>query len=641
MSKQDGVERLKGKLYARGKEPRTHIEERTSLSPSESHAPVSWSDVRSPEAVQPHYRPLSGKPRMTFGAKFLIGSGIFFLGAIGVAAYVFFGGGTFVSSQNIDLEVAIPSLVDGGAEVTLNVLVVNRNQTALQLTDLIIDYPEGTRDPANVTRELPHERQTIGTVVPGESVKRTARAVFFGAEGTQQKVTVRVEYSIAGSNAIFVKQTETEFVIGSSPISLAIEAPEEAIAGELFPVSVILRSNVTTPIDNVVVEGQYPFGFLLQSSEPRAAVGSTLWRVGTLRPGESKTIRLMGSIEGQDGDSRVLRFLVGSDADQTNTRLTVPFLSLPTTLTIRKPFISGTIAVDGQQSKTISVSPGKTLQGTLTWQNNLGDAVSDVELSLAFSGAPLDLSSISSPSGFYQSGSNSIVWNAQQEPALAQVSPGGNGTVQFSFATLNPAAGGGAFLNPTITLILTIRGVRQVEGGTPSQVSATVTTQVLLTSALSLSIQALHFTGPLGNMGPMPPRADTDTSYAILWTVKNPSNTIANASVATVLPAYVRFVGGREGETIIYESSSRTVRWNLGDIKAGAGYSTPARTATFQVTLTPSASQVGQTPLLTGNATLSGEDRFAQARVEATASAPTIVLNESGFQSGMGVVVPK
>lgn len=641
MSKQDGVERLKGKLYARGKEPRTHTEERTSLSPSESHAPVSWSDVHSPEPVRPRYRPLSEKPRMTFGAKFLIGSGIFFLGALSVAAYVFWGGGTFVSSQNIDLEVAVPSLVDGGAEVTLNVLVRNRNQTALQLADLIIDYPEGTRSPDDVTKELPHERQTIGTVVPGESVKRAARAVFFGAEGTQQKVIVRVEYSIAGSNAIFVKQTEAEFVIGSSPISLSLEAPEEAIGSESFPLSVILRSNVTTPIDNVVVEGQYPFGFLLQQSEPRPAVGSTLWRVGTLRPGESKTIRLVGVIEGQDGDTRVFRFLVGSDADQTNTRLAVPFLSLPTTLTIRRPFIAGTITVEGQQGKTISVSPGKTLQGTLAWQNNLGDAVSDVELSLAFSGAPLDFSTISSPSGFYQSGSHSIIWNAQQESALAAVPPGGTGSVQFSFATLNPAAPGGAFLNPTVTLTLTIRGVRQAEGAAPSQISSTVTTQILLTSALSLSTQALHSAGPLQNSGPLPPRADTDTSYTILWTVKNPSNTIANASVATVLPAYVRFLGAAQGETITYESGSRTVRWNLGDVHAGAGYNAPARTTAFQVVLTPSASQVGQTPALTGNATLSGEDRFAQARVEATAPAPTILLNESGFQSSMGVVVPK
>ena len=114
---------------------------------------------------------------------------------------------------------------------------------------------------------------------------------------------------------------------------------------------------------------------------------------------------------------------------------------------------------------------------------------------------------------------------------------------------------------------------------------------------------------------------------------------MANTVVSTVLPTYVQFVSGQSG--ITYDAGSRTVRWDLGDVKAGVGYSTNALMGAFQVTMTPSQSQVGQTPFLTGTAALTGVDRFAQTSVSASADAPSIKLQEPGFGNGMDIVAPK
>jgi hypothetical protein len=124
-------------------------------------------------------------------------------------------------------------------------------------------------------------------------------------------------------------------------------------------------------VGNVALEAQYPFGFTVTSSEPKADSGTTLWHLGSMAPGASKVIHLTGTLDGQDGDERVFKFLTGSEADQSAAHIAVPFLTYPTSVTVSRPFISGTLTVGGKTGSTVSVSPGQTIQGSIAWQNNL------------------------------------------------------------------------------------------------------------------------------------------------------------------------------------------------------------------------------------------------------------------------------
>lgn len=640
------MERLKGRLYARKGAESPQAAPRAPLSPHSSETPVSWNvpEEGSPAAGQsaPSLAAEYTGPRMSFPTKFLIGSGMFFVAAVGAAVFTFFGGGNIVSSRNIDLQVIAPTLIDGGKEATVEIIITNRNRTTLELADLIIDYPEGTRDPADLTRALTHERQSLGTIRSGEQVKKTATAVFYGGEGSQQRLAVALEYTIAGSNAVFVKEGSVDFVIGSSPVSLSVDMPQEAVAGEPFPVTVTVRSNSDSPVEDVLVEGQYPFGFTLLEASPAAEVGGLIWRLGTLEPGTSETLRLTGVLDASEGDERVFRFVVGSDADETATSVRVPFLTQPHSLTVNRPFIAGSLRVDGKTGTSISAAAGRTLQGTVEWQNNLSESLSDVEMVLTFEGPMLDTSSISVDNGFYNSGSRSITWTKSEDPSLSQVAPSEGGSFSFSFATERPGEGGTLYTNPTVHLNLTIRGTREGASGNQQSVSTAANMQVTLASNISLSAQALHFDGPFTNSGPMPPRAEEQTSYSIVWTVRNSSNAVADGAVAATLPSYVRFITAAPGSGITYDEASRTVRWNIGDINAGVGYTQPERQAAFQVMLTPSDSQVGQTPTLTGAAVLTGQDRFAQISVQASAEAPTTNLpGDSDFEADMARIEPQ
>lgn len=632
-----GVDHLKDKLYSR-KEKHTMQDVRSPLTPSEAHAPLAWEGELKPREARLIVPP-TPRERMALATKFLIGSVVFFLLAMGGALYFFFSGSNYISPSNIDLQVVAPTLVDGGTTANLQFILTNRNAAELQLTDLVINYPDGTRDPKSPEKALTQERISVGTVPPGRQIKLTSNAVFYGSEGAAQSVKAQLQYSVQGSNAVFTKEAQADLTIGSSPVSVRVSAPDEAIAGEPFTVTVTVQSNGTAPVQDVLIQAQYPFGFAVRNANPRADGGSTLWRLGTMAPGTTQIITVTGTIDGQDGDQRVFRFAAGSNKDATAGKIEVPFLSVPATLTVRRPFISGSIALNGKTGSKISAAGG-TLQGAITWQNNLSESVSDVQIKLKLSGPVFDRGSVQPGSGFYQSNDSTITWTSAQDPSLAQVAPGGSGTLQFSFSTLSPGSGGIVYTNPTVDLSLTVGAVRAGQGDVPTQVTSADSMQVTLASAASIIAQALHYTGPFTNGGPMPPRAEGATQYTIVWTAKNSSNAVANASVSTVLPTYVTFLGAQDG-SITYDPGSRTVKWDIGELKAGVGYSAAARQGAFQLSFNPSSSQVSLSPALTGATAFSGTDRFAQVQVSATAEAPTTKLNEAGFASGMDIVQPK
>lgn len=608
-----GVDGLRSKLYSRkgGVEER----DRATLSQTDPNTPVAWEPKGAPERPVPQAALRDGVRRKFFGlshaSRFFVGSVVFFVAAAGFSAYYFFGGGNFISSQNIEIEIITPSIIDGGSETQVQYIVTNRNASPLLLADLVIDYPSGTRDPKNPTKEMLHERQTIGAISPGQQVKRTSNAIFYGTEGTPQAIEVRLEYSVPNSNAVFEKTTTATIVLGSSPVSVSVEMPAEATSGQPFDIEVTLRSNAEEPIDGVVFEARYPFGYSLRTATPKAATGA-LWRVGTLEPGGIYTLTLRGVLDGSDGDEKVFHFMAGTNSDPTDTRVTVPFITMPQSITVERPFIGGAITVNGQSGATVSARAGEPVQGTVSWRNNLSEAVQDVEVVLTFAGAPLDTSSITSATGFYQSSNSTLTWTKQQDPSLAQVAPGGGGSLQFSFSTLPPGSGGTVYANPTVSLTLGVRGSRTDQAGVPEAVLAAATTQVSLSSAVSLEATANHASGP------NPPRANETSEYSVVWSVRNSSNAVANATVTTVLPPYVEFV---DGAGIVYDPGSRTVRWSIGELKAGTGYSSSALQTSFQVALNASASQEGDEPALTGSSVLQGTDRFAQVQVSSTAPA--------------------
>ncbi len=614
------IDRLQRKLYSR-KTPGEPDDERTPIARSELEVDRTWQGESRDfstliQAERAHKEIAQGN----VFKKILIGSVVFFCLAVGAAGYLFFGGSNSVSGNNIDIQVIGPSSVGGGENLSLDVLIQNNNNADLENTSMSVAYPDGTRSALDVTAPLTFEKQDIGPLGARAQARKTIKAVLFGEKDSVQKITITYEYTLKGSSAVFHKEKEYEIIIKSSPVIVTIENPNEVNSNQQVKFVVTIASNSSEQIQNVLLKAEYPFGFAYQSSDaaPVDKTG-TLWRVGSLNVSEKKRITIIGVLQGQNEEERTFRFSTGIENPNKDDELGAVFSVLPQTIKIKKPFLAVDVTADGNSGSEIVARPGEKVQTTVSWKNNLPNKLLNTQVLVKFSGNILDKSSVSSSGGgFYRSIDNTIIYDKNNTQGFTSFDPGDIGEVSFEFAPLSYVSGGA---NQPIRVSVTVSGDQVFDNGKEESISTTVEKTVTLATQTNLKALVVRSLGAFENSGAMPPKVDLPTTYTVEWFATNSLNTVQKAKVTAVLPSYVVWVGltSPGTELISYDLSSHTVSWNIGELKSGTGYSTTARTAQFQVSLTPSISQVGSAPVLLGGSRLTGLDSVTSQPISTNA----------------------
>ena len=89
--------------------------------------------------------------------------------AIVIVAVTFFTGNNTVSNNNIAINVLGNSFTAGGADLPLQVEIVNKNSSDLQLSDLFVSYDKGGDASGGSTHV--NDLNTLGTIGGGKTVE--------------------------------------------------------------------------------------------------------------------------------------------------------------------------------------------------------------------------------------------------------------------------------------------------------------------------------------------------------------------------------------------------------------------------------------------------------------------------------------
>ena len=569
--------------------------------------------------------------------------------AIAVAAYVFSRGGNLVSPANVELLIGGARAVKAGETLTLQVLVANRNTVALQSVDFIVEYPAGTRSPADLTKTLTRTRSSLEAINPGAVASQTIKAVVFGEKDTEQEIRVTIEYRLADSNAIFDKTATFRYDISDSPLNLLADWPTEVNAGQLLTLVFEIQNNSAVPLKDVVIKGDYPPGFIFRNAAPPPAVGrSDFWRLGELAAGDSRRLAVTGLVEGQHEDPKSFRFSAGTAKANAAGEIDLVYGELFKIVTIKRPSVGLTLVLNGETAAgELVADSGELLRADIAWINNSPTEITDGKIEASLQGEILDPRSVTVSDGFWQSADNLIVWQKGTTPALVRLAPGGAGQVSFTFSTqslLDAGVSRRLIQNPNLELKIRFTG-RQVAAGLPDeQIERVLNQKIKINTILQLAAAVLYSDGPFDNIGPLPPKVGQETTYTIVWSVINSSNPAREVRVKATLPTYVRWLGvvAPSEEAISFNEATGEVIWDLGVVEAGRGLVSAAREAAFQIAFRPSVSQVGETPVLVVSPTLTGADTFTGEVLTypARRSLDTRLLNDSGFRSGDERVVP-
>lgn len=609
------LERLEKRLDSRATDAQ-HIT-RSTLGTRRGSAQKKWET--------PVSTPKKRGRRLSVLELVFIFSIVFFVIAGAFASFLFFSGNNTVSTRNVNIAIDGPTEIRAGDVLPLQIVVTNQNTVPMELTDLIVEFPAGTRSETDVTVELPRIRDPLGTIRPGESVNRTVRSIVFGQADTTVEIKVSVEYRVPSSNAIFFSEGAYTVPISQSPASITIESLKEIVSGQETAFTVTVKSNISDVLQDMLLVADYPPGFSFSSSVPAALTGSNTWRLGDIEGGGERKITVRGVFSGEDGDERVIHFTAGTQNENRETEIAAPLATGDTSVFLAKPFVSLTLSLDGQVVTETTAQRGVPVRGDIRWVNNLPTRAQDVEIEIKLNGDILDRNSVVADRGFWRSQDNTIVWSRESNSALTDVAPGATDVFSFSFTPLAP--GQGTFRSPEIVLNATVRARRVTESRVPEVVESTTQARVLVETDLAIQAGAQHAAGPF------PPKADNESIYTISWVVTNSANSLANTKVSAVLPSYVQFKGNvsPNNEQITNAAVGGVLTWDVGDLEAGQ-----SRNVTFQVGMTPSLSQVNTAPPLISGQRVSGFDRFTRTQLERTA--PTLTTG-GGASAGQGNVV--
>ncbi|MDO8575722.1 MAG: hypothetical protein Q7R90_00205, partial [bacterium] len=393
-------------------------------------------------------------------------------------------------------------------------------------------------------------------------------------------------------------------------------------------------------------------GFKLLSADPTPQ-GNGLWQLGTLSPGERKTITFTGTLKGETGEDKVFHFVAGTKTSATSTGMSATLGSVDLPVSIAEAFLNLALSVnDAPSTKSVVVVPGQLVTVGVQYKNNLTSAITNAVIVARLSGLPIDGMTVRSNDGFYRSTDNAVLWDkTTTRGELATVPAEQSGRLTFSFQVPSTEQLLGV-QNPALVISVNASGQRLGETGVPENMQSSVSQKITVSSDLSLAAQGLYFTNPFGVSGNLPPKAEVETRYAVVLSITNTTNAITGGKVTAVLPPYVRLVGNHylpASENVNFNGTTGIFTWDVGDIAANTGLSGSApRQVVIELGLTPSTSQIGSEPIiiqdikLTGTDILTGEPVSKKANCSNDACGGIITTNivgDPGFSSVNAKVV--
>jgi len=572
--------------------------------------------------------------------RIFISAVVFFVATLAIGAYIFFGGNTFISSKNVDISVLGPTSISAGETLELGVTVSNKNNADLESANISIQYPQGSRDITS-SQSLTFNKEDIGSIKAGGEAVRDIKFVLIGSTGEVKEIKFTVEYKVKGSNATFYKEKIYEITIGNTPLTLTVESPTSITSGETFNTNVTLTLNSTDILKGVMLRAEYPYGYSVANSNPNPISENNVWSLGDMSPGDKKVISIKGQLVGEDTEERTFRFYAGvSDGGSANPNFQNVVVSFQNTVSIARPSIGLSTTFNGDASSNYTAPVGQSVSTYVKVKNNMTDKLLNPKLEVKLSGQGLDKSSVSvQNSGIYNASTDKVSWNLSNNSGNSELSPGDTSQVSFSFSSLSSL--GQSKTLPEIVLDITMTGI-PVGGSSQNPITITDRKVIKVSSEVNFSSKMLHSIGAFFNEGPIPPKVGENTTYTAVLNVGNTRSNINNTKVTARLGQGVTWVGASSfaSENIEYDEASNTITWDLGTLVSGAGFSSPMREVSFQVSFKPTTIQIGSAPVLISNISLSGVDSLTSQTVSATnPSLTTSLPNDPAFIQGDDIVV--
>jgi len=494
------------------------------------------------------------------------------------------------SKEILKVEILGPEVVQAGEEIEYLVRYKNNGDVILENPELIFEYPKHSILENDIGLRI---TEKVDDIYPGEEKSFRFKGRLIGKENEIITANTWINYQPKNLKARYESKTSFSTQIKFVPLTFEFDLASKIEAGQKLNFSLNYFSNFDCELSDLKIKLIYPDNFLFESSIPQA-IDTTEWQISLLSQASGGRIRILGDIDGDTGDQKVFRAELGMYMDGEFVILKEAAQSIQ----IIEPAIYISQVVNNSPNYT--ANPGDLLHYEIFFKNIGRKSFTKKFLLVKLDSEAFDIETLRSDRGETGPGDNSIIFDWKNIPKLSFLGAGEEGKVEFWVKVKDET-----FSQESINLVL--RNEVLIS-------EAEKEFEIKLNSKLDVLQKAYFQEEFFGNSGPLPPKVGESTTYTILWQVKNYSNQVSNVKVKAVLPSNVKPTGSffPEDSKFTFDSVSKEVIWNIGNIDAYQGTGKIPLTLAFQVKLTPSTSQIGKTAILVKEASVVGQDKFSQ-----------------------------
>ncbi len=548
------------------------------------------------------------------------------------------------SKEDVVIDVQIPTPISAGEEFSMVVSVSNNSDVDLRNVELTLRYPSGftAAKAVPIASNAAQNAWELDEIKKGKSTSVTITGQVVGAIGTSKDFSTLLSYVPSNFNSEFQNTDEFDLTISSSILDLDVDIPVKVVSGREANYSVIITNNAEEVIEQIVFAMDLPGDFTVNTFDPEPFDADDYeWEIASMEGGESLEISFSGTMEGDEGTMREISSEVGYRDSGGTYYMQAEETSI---ISIINPQLILDLSINGSNEDSIA-SFGETLQYVLEFRNESQSTIRDMSIFVEIDSEVINWDSIKFVDDGEVSGSR-IKWSFDAEPTLKVITPGSVGTIEFSVDVKdNILATEDDDKNHTIisSAQALSSDVADLEDGSLEIESNKV--KVKINSRLDLRAEGRYYNDEYITVGdgPLPPAVNGTTTYQIFWYLQNNTNEVSNVTAVAEVPVGATWTGDASvsAGTISYDSESREVTWSINKIPPHVGQLIPELSAQFGISVTPTATDVGDVLDLLGVSTATADDTFTQIEVSDEEIAITTTLESDPLASGKDEVVSK
>lgn len=522
-----------------------------------------------------------------------------------------FGGKSFSENQVV-VSIDGPSQALVGDEIVYKLKYANETKLDLKNLKFAFSYPDESVviENGKIAADMSNNFE-IDVLKPGQSGEKEFRGFLTGDKGSIKNAKASLSFMANGLKTSFEKSASLATTITGVPVVLSLVAPPNSVSGESINYIFDYRNESGNDISDLQFKFDYPDGFSSQKFTPSPSAGKDIWSIPILKKGAGGRITVQGILSGKEGEIKTVSTVLKRKIfDQF-----VNFEKTATSTMIASPLLGLNILVNN--SKDYSSFPGDSLEYIINYQNNSNYNLIGLELTAGLNGSMFDFSTLNSGNGYFDSSSNTIVWNSGAVSDFGNLPPNKSGQLKFKVKLKPDIVSGSRNLFVEMTARLSTSNVPSNVGGEEIFVASGVTTKISTQPGLAASA---YYNDPnFGSSGPLPPEIGKETVFTVHWQITNPGNDMSGVKASAVLPTGVTWKNivsvGTGQPDLVFNKNTSEVIWDLGILPRGAGISSPKYEGSFQISVKPSSDQKNFPIVLLKNGKLSGTDTFTKQSI--------------------------